>query len=153
PLWAWLSGSPTVAMASGVLRAGALVFGGGHVMLPLLQGAVLPTGLVSPSDFLAGYAAAQAVPGPLFTFAAYLGAVAGGPLQGALGALVMLVLVFLPGALLLLGALPFWQGLQGRPGVQASLAGINAGVVGLLAAALYDPVWTHAIHGGRDVAL
>ncbi|MBU1358553.1 MAG: chromate efflux transporter [Gammaproteobacteria bacterium] len=153
PLWASASASPTASLIDGVFRAGALVFGGGHVVLPLLQAAVVPVGAVGNADFLAGYGAAQAVPGPLFTFAAYLGTVASGPLQGWLGGLVLLFTIFVPAVLVLLGALPFWDRLRRRPGIQSALMGINAGVVGILAAALYDPVSTSAIHGRMDFAL
>ena len=153
PLWAAATGSSTVALLEGVYRAGALVFGGGHVVLPLLQAAVVPEGLVSNADFLAGYGAAQAVPGPLFTFSAYLGAVAHGPLHGWVGGFALLATIFLPALLILVGALPFWEALRQRGGIQAAMAGINAGVVGILASALYDPVWTSAIHGKADFAL
>lgn len=152
PLWAAASGSATLALLDGFFRAGALVFGGGHVLLPLLQTTVVPTS-VSSADFLAGYGAAQAVPGPLFTFAAYLGTVAKWPWQGWLGGLALLVAVFLPGALLLVGALPFWESWRRRTAIQSTMAGINAGVVGLLLAALYDPVWTSAIHSRADFGL
>jgi chromate transporter len=153
PVAAALSASPTVALLDGVLRSGALVFGGGHVVLPLLQAAVVTGGAVSSGDFVAGYGAVQAVPGPLFTFAAYPGTIAAGPLHGWVGGLVFLATIFLPAFLLLVGALPFWDDLRGRPGVQATLAGVNAGVVGILAAALYDPVWTSAIRGWPDAVL
>lgn len=153
PLWASASGQPIVSLVSGFFRSGALVFGGGHVVLPLLHAAVVPVGVVSNADFLAGYGAAQAVPGPLFTFAAYLGAIANGPLQGWAGGLVCLVAIFLPAFLLIVGALPFWEALRRRAAIQSTLAGINAGVVGLLAAALYDPVWTGAIHSRADFGL
>ncbi|RYF82434.1 MAG: chromate efflux transporter, partial [Comamonadaceae bacterium] len=136
-----------------VYRAGALVFGGGHVVLPLLQGAAVSAGHLSETQFLAGYGAAQAVPGPLFTVAAYLGAAMQGPVSGIVGGLLLLAVVFLPGMLLLLAALPFWARLRGRAGARAALAGVNAGVTGLLAAALYQPLWTSAIHGWADVAL
>ena len=138
---------------SGVYRAGALVFGGGHVVLPLLEASVVPAGLVSQGDFLAGYGAAQAVPGPLFSFAAYLGALLPGALHGAAGAWLLLCAIFLPGFLLLLGALPFWEVLRQRQGMRRAMAGVNAGVVGLLLSALYDPVWTGAIHSRADAAL
>lgn len=131
-------------------RSGALVFGGGHVVLPLLQASVVAPGWVSPGDFLSGYGAAQAVPGPLFTFAAYLGAVAA---PGLAGPLVALAGIFLPGLLLVAGVLPFWDGLRRRPAAQAAMRGANAAVVGILAAALYDPVWTSAVHRPVDVAL
>lgn len=152
PLWAAASGSSTVALVEGFYRAGALVFGGGHVLLPLLQATVVPAGLGN-ADFLAGYSAAQAVPGPLFSFAAYLGTLAPWPLHGWVGGLVLLVAVFLPGALLLVGALPFWERLRRRAGIQTTMAGINAGVVGILLSALYDPVWTSAIHSRADFGL
>jgi chromate transporter len=152
PLWSpvW---SPVVAMLDAFYRAGALVFGGGHVVLPLLQSAVVPGGQVSASEFVAGYGAAQAVPGPLFTFAAYLGAAMDPPFGGWVGGLVCLLAIFLPAWLLVVGALPFWNAWRHRPEVQTALAGINAGVVGLLAAAWVDPVWSSAIRGGADLAL
>ncbi|MGM3426172.1 chromate efflux transporter [Pseudomonas benzopyrenica] len=140
-------------LAEGVYRAGALVFGGGHVVLPLLQAVVVPSGLVSDGQVMAGYGLAQAVPGPLFTFAAYLGALVPSALPAWLNGLLWTLLIFLPGALVLLAALPFWQTLRQNPGWQRALTGLNAGVVGLLLAALYDPVWTGAIHGLLDVAL
>ncbi|MBB2204562.1 chromate efflux transporter [Gluconacetobacter takamatsuzukensis] len=142
-----------VALFDAFYRSGALVFGGGHVVLPLLREAVVTPGWVSDSAFLAGYGATQAVPGPLFTFAAYLGAIAGMPPGGVAGALIALCAIFLPGILCLLGALPFWHDLRGRPGTQAAMRGTNAAVVGLLAAALYDPVWTSAVHGSADCAV
>ena len=134
-------------------RAGALVFGGGHVVLPLLQAGVVPPGWVTDSEFLAGYGAAQAVPGPLFTFAAYLGAVMKVGPQGWQGGLLALVAIFVPAALLIIGALPFWDALRRRKGMQAAMAGVNAAVVGVLLAALYDPVWTSAIHARWDFSL
>lgn len=130
-------------------RAGSLVFGGGHVVLPLLEREVVPTGWVSREDFLAGYGAAQAVPGPLFTFAAYLGAMA----NGISGAVIATVAIFLPGFLLITGALPFWNALRKNPKVQGALMGINAAVVGILLAALYHPLWTTAILTPVDFAL
>jgi chromate transporter len=134
-------------------RAGSLVFGGGHVVLPLLQAEVVPPGWVTNEQFIAGYGAAQAVPGPLFTFAAYLGAVMRQPPNGWLGGAWALAAVFLPSYLLVVGALPFWELLRWRPSFQAGLRGINAAVVGLLLAALYDPVWTSAITGPADFGL
>ena len=134
-------------------RSGSLVFGGGHVLLPLLQAEVVPPGWVTDDAFLAGYGAAQAVPGPLFTFAAYLGAVMEPPLNGWAGGLLCLGAIFLPSFLLLVGALPFWDVLRRLRSVQAALLGINASVVGLLLAALYRPVWTSAIFGPADFAL
>jgi chromate transporter len=140
-------------LAAGVYRAGALVFGGGHVVLPLLQAVVVPGGLVGDGQVMAGYGLAQAVPGPLFTFAAYLGTLVPAALPAWLNGLFWTLLIFLPGALLLLAALPFWQTLRQHPGWQRLLTGLNAGVVGLLLAALYDPVWTGAIRGLADVVL
>jgi chromate transporter len=134
-------------------RSGALVFGGGHVVLPLLQAAVVPPGWVSNDAFLAGYGAAQAVPGPLFTFSAYLGTVMGPSPNGWEGALLCLVAMFLPAFLLVIGPLPFWDALRQRPVAQAALRGVNAAVVGLLLAALYRPVWTSAITNAGDFAL
>lgn len=142
-----------LAVADAFYRAGALVFGGGHVVLPLLQEAVVAPGWISRDEFLAGYGAAQAVPGPMFTLAAYLGARLPGGEGGLLGASVALAAIFLPGFLLVAGALPLWNALAGRPAAARAVAGINAAVVGLLAAALYDPVWTSAVHGPKDVAI
>jgi chromate transporter len=122
-------------------------------VLPLLQAGVVPPGWVSNDIFLAGYGAAQAVPGPLFTFAASLGAAMPAPLGGWGGGLLLLVVIFLPAFLLVAGALPFWEALRQRNGVQRAMGGINAAVVGVLAAALYDPVWTSAIHGRQDFGL
>ena len=141
-----------VALFDAFYRSGALVFGGGHVVLPLLRDAVVTPGWVSDGAFLAGYGATQAVPGPLFTFAAYLGATIQGPWGGLVGATVALVAIFLPGLLLLMGILPFWGELRSRPGAQAALRGVNAAVVGLLGAALYDPVWTSAVLRSSDLA-
>jgi chromate transporter len=134
-------------------RAGSLVFGGGHVVLPLLQASVVPPGWVDNDAFLAGYGAAQAVPGPLFTFAAYLGTVMGPSPNGWIGASICLIAIFLPSFLLVIGALPFWDQLRRRPVAQASLRGVNAAVVGLLLAALYQPVWTVGITDAADFAL
>lgn len=134
-------------------RAGSLVFGGGHVVLPLLQASVVPPGWVTNDAFLAGYGAAQAVPGPLFTFSAYLGAVMGPQPNGWLGATLCLIAMFLPSFFLTIGALPFWDELRRRPAAQSALRGINAAVVGLLLAALYNPVWTAGITGPYDFAL
>ena len=151
PLLAAATHSPTMALLDGFYRSGALVFGGGHVVLPLLQATVVPGGAVSNADFLAGYGAAQAVPGPLFAFAAYLGAVMHGSLSGWFGGLIFLVAIFLPGFLLLVGALPFWDVLRKRADIQAAMAGVNASVVGILLSALYDPVWTSAIDSRRGL--
>jgi chromate transporter len=134
-------------------RVGSLVFGGGHVVLPLLQAEVVPPGWVTNEEFVAGYGAAQAVPGPLFTFAAYLGAVMHQPPNGIAGAAIALVAIFLPTFLMVVGALPFLSALRARAGFQAALRGINAAVVGLLLAALYHPVWTSAIKTSADLAL
>ena len=134
-------------------RAGSLVFGGGHVVLPLLQASVVPPGWVTNDAFLAGYGAAQAVPGPLFTFSAYLGAIMQPAPSGWLGAILCLIAMFLPAFLLVIGPLPFWDDLRRQPWAQSALRGINAAVVGLLLAALYDPVWTAGIAGAGDFAL
>lgn len=146
----------TLALADSIYRAGALVFGGGHVVLPLLQGEVVPPGWVAPDAFLAGYGVVQAMPGPLFTFASYLGATAGlaeGPAPAVALAALGTVMIFLPGGLLLAGALPFWDAWRRRAGARAALSGINAAVVGLLLAALYDPVFTAAVRGPAEFAL
>ena len=153
PLLAAAFPSQTLKLIDAFYRAGSLVFGGGHVVLPLLQAAVVPRGWVSNDAFLAGYGAAQAVPGPLFTFAAYLGAAMGPSPNGWQGALICLVAIFLPSFLLVIGTLPFWEDLRRRSGARAALGGINAAVVGLLIAAFYDPVWTVGITGARDFAL
>jgi chromate transporter len=145
--------SRPLAIFDSFYRSGALVFGGGHVVLPLLQAEVVPPGWVSDNAFLAGYGAAQAVPGPLFTFSAYLGTVMAPPVNGWIGGFLCLGSIFLPSFLLLIGVLPFWDTLRRRPAVQAALLGINAAVVGLLLAALYRPVWTSAIFGPADFAL
>ncbi|OHF36047.1 chromate efflux transporter [Corynebacterium sp. HMSC074A01] len=139
-------------LIDGFYRAGALVFGGGHVVLPLLEQVVVPTGLVSADVFLAGYGAAQAVPGPLFTFATFLGASASG-INWALGAVLATVAIFLPAALLVVGAMPFWDALRAHPASRSVLAGANAAVVGILAAALYTPVFTAGIAGPATMAL
>ena len=154
PLARIASGDPVIAFAEAFYRAGALVFGGGHVVLPLLEASVVAPGWVSQDAFLAGYGAAQALPGPLFTFAAFLGAAATGPVPGGVGgAILATVSIFLPGALLVVGALPFWHALRARPGARAALAGVNAAVVGLLAAALVDPVATSGITGPADAVV
>jgi chromate transporter len=134
-------------------RAGALVFGGGHVVLPLLEAEVVPTGWVDNETFLAGYGVAQAVPGPLFTFAAFLGASVDGAPTGWLGGLICLVAIFVPSFLLIVGTLPFWERLRRSTRTQAALMGVNAAVVGLLLAALYQPVWTSAIHEPQHFGL
>ncbi|PZF27909.1 chromate efflux transporter [Curtobacterium sp. MCPF17_051] len=157
---ALLVAAPVAASGTGAVRlfgvfaqAGSLVFGGGHVVLPLLESQTVATHLVGHADFLAGYGAAQAVPGPLFTFAAYLGAVADGSPSGLVGAAVALVAIFLPAALLVVGALPFWHVLRALPWARRVLAGVNAGVVGLLAAALWDPVITEGVRSAPALAL
>lgn len=153
PLAATALGSPGLAVVADFYRAGALVFGGGHVVLPLLQAVVVPAGWASNDAFLAGYGAAQAVPGPLFTFSAYLGAVMPAPFGGWAGGLALLVATFVPAFLLVAGALPYWESLRRREDVRRALAGVNAAVVGVLLAALYDPVWTGAIRSNADFAL
>lgn len=143
---------PWLAEFESFFRVGSLVFGGGHVVLPLIETEVVGTGWVSRDEFLAGYGAVQAVPGPLFTFAAYLGAVMRHGAGGIAGGLWALVAVFVPSVLLIFGALPFWDGLRARPRVRAALMGVNAAVVGLVLAALYDPMWLAAVHGPVDFA-
>jgi len=152
PIGAAIMPVPALAVAEAFYRAGALVFGGGHVVLPLLHASVVEPGWVSEDAFLSGYGAAQAVPGPLFTFAAYLGAVVPAP-SGWLGAALGLVAIFLPGLLLVLGVLPFWVSLGRAPLMPAGLRGVNAAVVGVLLGALYDPVWTKGIGGPADFGL
>jgi chromate transporter len=142
-----------LALFEGFYRSGALVFGGGHVVLPLLQAVVLPPGWLGNGEFLAGYGAAQAVPGPLFTFAAFLGAVRGPEPNGGLGAAIALVAMFLPGGLLVYASLPFWNLFRQRPGFQRALSGINAAVVGILLAALYSTIWTPTIQAPADFAV
>lgn len=153
PILAQLMPNPTLAVTDAFYRTGALVFGGGHVVLPLLQAEVVPRHWVSNDVFLAGYGAVQAMPGPLFTFAAFLGASMTQAPNGWLGGLLCLLAIFTPSFLLVLGALPFWESLRRSPRTQAALAGVNAAVVGLLLAALYQPVWTSAIFTAQDVAL
>jgi chromate transporter len=145
--------SQSLKMFEAFYRAGSLVFGGGHVVLPLLQASVVPPGWVSNDAFLAGYGAAQAVPGPLFTFSAYLGAAMGPEPNGWAGAALCLIAMFLPSFLLVIGPLPFWDELRSRPWAQSALRGVNAAVVGLLLSALYHPVWTAGIVSGADFAL
>ena len=153
PALAAATHSHTINLLDAFYRSGALVFGGGHVVLPLLQQEVVPPGWISNDGFLAGYGAAQAVPGPLFTFAAYLGTAMQPVPNGLLGGLICLVAIFLPSFLLLFGALPFWTDLRKRTDIQSALKGVNAAVVGLLLAALYTPVWTSAINGPADFAI
>jgi len=142
-VWDWLS------LFDSFYRAGSLVFGGGHVVLPLLEKEIVPTGLISKTDFLAGYGVTQAVPGPLFTFAGYLGAM----VSGVKGALIATAAIFLPAFLLIVGALPFWNSLRKSQKIQGALVGINAGVVGILLAALYNPLWSTAILAPLDFVL
>ena len=153
PLLAATFPNLTLAMVDAFYRAGSLVFGGGHVVLPLLQVEVVKTGWVDSNVFLAGYGAAQAVPGPLFTFSAFLGASMNQAPSGWLGGLICLLAIFTPSFLLVVGVLPFWERLRCNARTQAALSGINAAVVGLLLAALYDPVWTSAIHAPQDFGL
>jgi chromate transporter len=153
PLLAALTSAQVVKEFAAFFRAGSLVFGGGHVILPLLQASVVAPGWVTEDAFLAGYGAAQAVPGPLTTFAAYLGTVIRPQPNGWLGAITCLVAVFLPSFLLVIGVLPFWEELRRRVTAQAALRGVNAAVVGLLLAALYRPVWTSGITDTADFAL
>jgi chromate transporter len=145
--------SQALAEIDSFYRSGALVFGGGHVVLPLLQAEIVPPGWVSNDTFLAGYGAAQAVPGPLFTFAAYLGTVMRPAPNFWQGGLLCLAAIYLPSFLLLIAALPHWERLRRMPAVQTTLRGVNAAVVGVLLAALYNPVWTSAILGPRDFAI
>jgi chromate transporter len=142
-----------LALFDAFYRSGALVFGGGHVILPLLRDAVVAPGWVSDNTFLAGYGAAQAIPGPLSTFSAYLGMIANVPPGGVAGAAIALLAIFIPGFLCLLGALPFWNALRASSEVQAAIRGTNASVVGILGAALYSPVWTSAVQTPADFAI
>lgn len=153
PMIAPAIGSQGLALFDAFYRSGALVFGGGHVVLPLLQAQVVTPGWVSNETFLTGYGLAQAVPGPLFTFAAYLGAVMGPEPNGLAGAAIALVALLLPGLLLVYGMLPFWDAMRARPAAQAAMRGANAAVVGILGAALYSPVWTSAVLTPLDFAL
>jgi chromate transporter len=143
----------TMAVFDAFYRSGALVFGGGHVVLPLLRDAVVAPGWISTSSFLAGYGAAQAVPGPLFTVSAYLGSALNAQPNGLLGAGMALIAIFLPGTLILIGAIPFWDEFRTRQNAQAVMRGVNAAVVGILAAALYDPLWKTSIGGPTDIVL
>jgi chromate transporter len=152
PLLRTADGQP-VALFEAFYRSGSLVFGGGHVVLPLLHTTVVDPGWVTDGQFLAGYGAAQAVPGPLFTFAAYLGAVAEPAPNGVPGATIALVAIFLPSFLLIFGAMPFWDRLRGSVDVRRALAGTNAAVVGILVAALYTPIWTSAIDSPIDIVV
>ena len=153
PVVRQLADNAWLKVFDGFYRSGALVFGGGHVVLPLLQAEVVPGGWVTGDQFIAGYGAAQAVPGPLFTFSAYLGTVMAGPTGGWRGGLFALGAIFLPSFLLVIGILPLWDRLRSVARFRDVIAGVNAAVVGLLLAALYDPVWITAIHAPSDVAL
>ena len=153
PLLRGLTGSSGVALFEAFYRSGALVFGGGHVVLPLLREAFVTPGWLSDDAFLAGYGAAQAVPGPLFTFAAYLGTVVTPEPHGVAGAILGLIGIFLPGILILLGTLPFWDFFRKRASAQAIMRGVNAAVVGLLGAALYSPVWTTTVKTPADFGI
>jgi chromate transporter len=149
PLIKLITTSQALDVFESFFRVGSLVFGGGHVVLPLLQSEVVGHGWVTNEQFVAGYGATQAVPGPLFTFSAYLGAV----MNGWSGALLALIAIFFPAFLLVVGALPFWDSLRSRSGFQSALSGVNAAVVGLLVAALYQPIWTSAILAATDFAI
>ena len=153
PVLTAVSHSQVFALFDAFYRSGALVFGGGHVVLPLLREATVTPGWVSDDAFLAGYGAAQAVPGPLFTFAAYLGAVMKPSPHGVAGSVISLIAIFLPGILVLMGTLPFWEAFRRRAMAQAAMRGVNAAVVGLLGAALYNPVWTSAVKTPGDFGL
>ncbi|KQT62043.1 MULTISPECIES: chromate efflux transporter [unclassified Aureimonas] len=153
PLLAALTGAGWAVLADGFYRSGSLVFGGGHVVLPLLQSEFVETGHIGREAFLAGYGVTQAMPGPLFTFAAYVGAASNLDPNGLAGAALALVAIFLPSALLVLGVLPFWQSLRASPSARRALSGINAAVVGLLAAALYDPVFSEGVTSAPTMAI
>ncbi|MGB8278854.1 MAG: chromate efflux transporter [Methylovirgula sp.] len=153
PLLRSLTLTPGIALFDAFYRSGALVFGGGHVVLPLLREAVVTPGWVSDQAFLTGYGAAQAVPGPLFTFSAYLGTIVKGPPHGLAGAMISLIAIFLPGLLAMTGTLPFWEEFRRQANAQALMRGVNAAVVGLLGAALYNPVWTNSVKTGGDFGL
>lgn len=153
PLLTQLLPNQTVALVDAFYRSGSLVFGGGHVVLPLLQAEVVPSGWINNEAFLAGYGAAQAVPGPLFTFAAFLGASMNPTPSGWVGGMICLLAIFAPSFLLIVGTLPFWERLRRSVRAQAALIGVNAAVVGLLLAALYQPVWTSAILKPQDFGL
>ncbi len=153
PVLRTLAPSESLALAEAFYRSGALVFGGGHVVLPLLREAFVTPGWVSDDVFLAGYGAAQSVPGPLFTFAAYLGTVVTVSPHGVAGAVLGLVAIFVPGLLILVGTLPFWETFRKRADAQAMMRGVNAAVVGLLGAALYNPVWTSSVRSPGDFGI
>jgi chromate transporter len=153
PIAQHLTQSSGLGLFDAFYRSGALVFGGGHVVLPLLREAFVTPGWISDDSFLAGYGAAQAVPGPLFTFAAYLGFVVTPSPHGLPGAALGLFGIFLPGVLILIGALPFWDSFRKRQSAQAMMRGVNAAVVGLLGAALYNPLWTTSVKTPGDFGL
>ena len=153
PAAAKMMASPVLDVVDAFYRTGSMVFGGGHVVLPLLRAEMVPTGWIDDDVFLAGYGAAQAVPGPLFSIAAFLGASMNAGLHGWTGGLVALIAIFTPSFFLVAGALPFWEQLRRNQGMQAALNGVNAAVVGLLVAALYQPVWVSAVHRNTDFAL
>jgi chromate transporter len=153
PVLAQFTDNQAVRLFDSFYRAGSLVFGGGHVVLPMLRAEVVPPGWLSDDEFLAGYGVAQAVPGPLFTFAAYLGAVAKGEPSGWAGGLLTLAAIFLPAFFLALGPLPFWNAWRQHPVIRSILSGVNAAVVGVLLAALYDPIFTSAVRGPYEFAL
>ena len=153
PVAAHFSDSQSVRLFDSFFRAGSLVFGGGHVVLPLLKSEVVGPGWVSADSFMAGYGAAQAIPGPLFTFSAYLGSVSTVPPSGVIGALICLIAAFLPSFFLVFGTLPFWEQIRKYEGMRTAMQGINAAVVGLLLSAFYNPVWTSAIFSPRDFGL
>ena len=153
PVLAQATGSHAVATAEAFYWAGSLVFGGGHVVLPLIERATVPAGWITADVFLSGYGVAQALPGPLFTFAAFVGAAQGPAPNGVAGGVLALLSVFLPGLLLMYGTLPFWDALRHRPAARAALQGVNAAVVGVLAAALFDPIWTSTVRTPTDFAI
>ena len=153
PLLARATGNHAIALVDSFYRAGSLVFGGGHVVLPMLRAEVVPPGWLTDGEFLAGYGVAQAVPGPLFTFAAYLGTVAKGEPSGWLGGMLTLAAIFLPAFLLALGPLPFWNVLRQKASIRSMMSGINATVVGILLAALYDPIFTSGVQSRTDFGL
>jgi chromate transporter len=153
PLVASVLDSQALNLFDAFYRTGSLVFGGGHVVLPLLEREVVAPGWVTQDDFLAGYGAAQAVPGPLFTFSAYLGTVMQPAPSGVLGGIIALLAIFLPSFLLILGGMPLWRLMRSNLSFQAALRGVNAAVVGLLLAALYDPVWLSAVTEASDLCI
>lgn len=153
PIVAALSGYEYLGLANAFYRSGALVFGGGHVVLPLLHDALVPAGWIADAEFLTGYGLAQAMPGPLFSVAAYLGAASPQVAEPALGATIALIALFLPGMLLAVAGATLWRWLLQHPGADAALTGVNAAVVGLLASALYDPVWVTAVHSPLDASI